>query len=189
MPKARVQFEVRCRSTHVRILPELVSIFGDHRCHRPNQPHPTSAIRRTPALPVSALTFRLSLSEISFRPTYSPRLHPLRKKATAASGANDLRVWRVRDGQLLHRMDVHTAGVTSVAFSRDGRMLASGSYDTTAKLWSAQNGALQYNLAYDAPVRTVAFGPDGRSLSAGGGDQKIAFWRLEPAPLNSSNTR
>jgi WD40 repeat protein len=124
-----------------------------------------------------------------FSPDLFPKLHPLRKKATAASGANDLRVWRVRDGQLLHRMDVHTAGVTSVAFSRDGRMLASGSYDTTAKLWSAQNGALQYNLAYDAPVRTVAFGPDGRSLSAGGGDQKIAFWRLEPAPLNSSNTR
>jgi WD40 repeat protein len=100
---------------------------------------------------------------------------------TFASGANDVRIWRLRDGQLLRRIDAHTDGVTSVAFSPDGRILASGSFDTTAKLWSARDGTLQYVLAYDDPVRMIAFGADGRSLAAGGGDLALAVWRLEQA--------
>jgi WD40 repeat protein len=55
---------------------------------------------------------------------------------TLASGGQDatVRLWRVVDGSLLATLEGHVGAVWDVAFSPTG-ILASGSYDCTAKLW------------------------------------------------------
>jgi WD40 repeat protein len=69
--------------------------------------------------------------------------------------------------------------VTSVAFSPDGRLLASGSYDKTIKLWDVATGSLVRTLSgHTDDVYSVAFSPDGRLLASGSGDETIRLWDI-----------
>ncbi len=72
----------------------------------------------------------------------------------------------------------HSDSVMSVAFSPDGRTLASGSRDRTIKLWDAATGARKPTLSGDRDlVWSVAFSPDGRTLASGSFDQTIKLWQ------------
>jgi WD40 repeat protein/serine/threonine protein kinase len=59
----------------------------------------------------------------------------------------------------------HTGMIWSVAFSPDGKRLASSSYDETTKVWDAQTG--QELLSLKGGGNSVAFSPDGKRLSNG----------------------
>jgi WD40 repeat protein len=73
-----------------------------------------------------------------------------------------------------HRLEGHTDGTYCLAFSRDGKLFASGSYDKTAILWDVATGKKQHILTgHRHHVHGVAFSPDGRRLVTGGGG---AFW-------------
>ncbi|MDH6100450.1 trypsin-like peptidase domain-containing protein [Anabaenopsis sp. FSS-46] len=71
----------------------------------------------------------------------------------------------------------HSSYVYSVAFSPDGRTLASGSGDKTIKLWDVATGREIATLTgHSDSVRSVGFSPDGQTLASGSGDKTIKLW-------------
>jgi hypothetical protein len=63
----------------------------------------------------------------------------------------------------------HSRGVTSVAFSPDGKSIVSGSWDNTLKVWDAESGRLMQTLkANTASISCVAYSHDGKRIVAGG---------------------
>ena len=71
----------------------------------------------------------------------------------------------------------HRSGVSSVAWSRDGRRLATGSLDETAKVWDAETGKELLTLSgYRGCVRSVAWSPDGKRLATGSDDKTTKVW-------------
>jgi WD40 repeat protein len=78
----------------------------------------------------------------------------------------------------------HDDWVSSVAFSPDGKILASGSGDKTIILWNPQSHQqIEEPLrGHDAGVSSVAFSPDGRILASGGADASVILWDVEIEP-------
>ena len=79
--------------------------------------------------------------------------------------------------QLKTTLEGHTDLVWSVAFSPNGQTLASGSRDTTIRLWNSNTGNLKRILReHTDEVLSVVFSPDGRTLASGSLDETIGLW-------------
>jgi WD40 repeat protein len=69
--------------------------------------------------------------------------------------------------------------VESVTFSPDGKFLASGSRDTTVKVWAVGSWREVATLrGHGGPVSSVSFSPDGKFLASGGGDATVKVWAV-----------
>ena len=74
----------------------------------------------------------------------------------------------------------HATWVRSVAFSPDGKLLASGSWDTTIGLWNVETGReIRVLTGHTRGVESVAFSPDGKLLASGSWDNTIGLWNVE----------
>jgi GTPase SAR1 family protein len=119
-------------------------------------------------------------------------------KHVVASGNQDttIRLWHSRSGKLIREIDGHTDMLQSVAFSADGRLLASKACDGTLRLWNTDTGICLATIIEpthsqdwapgiafhpNLPVlATVGSDPD-RGLE--GRDRDIHIYELDPAVL------
>jgi WD40 repeat protein len=105
---------------------------------------------------------------------------------------NKINVWETSSGRLIHEFTADNWQY-GLAFSSDGRRLASGGggsdddwmghnngADNSVRIWDLRSGdELQRLSGHTAAVRAVDFTPDGKFLISGGADSTVRVWGIE----------
>jgi len=106
------------------------------------------------------------------QPDYADMMKDLKVEAVGT-----VKLWDVTTGQQIAEFKGHGRGVTKVAFSRDGKWLASGSSDNTIKIWDvATQNELRTLTGHTAGIESLDFSPDGKLLASASDDGSTFLW-------------
>jgi WD40 repeat protein len=119
--------------------------------------------------------------------SFTPHLGPIFKVAFSPQRGSGLlatasldrtaRLWNAENEQI-GRFD-HDNTVRDLAFSPDGRRLATASWDRKVTVRDVQSGRLQLTISHSAQVNNVAFSPDGSRLATSTSDHGVHIYELD----------
>ncbi|AFZ21458.1 WD40 repeat domain-containing protein [Allocoleopsis franciscana] len=112
-------------------------------------------------------------------------ISPDGKTLVAGGFDNKISSWRIETKELicsffyLNSPYSHSGFVSSVAFSRERRILASASGDQTIRLWGGYTGEFKRTLnGHSDTIWSIAISPDHQTLVSGSADKTIRIWSL-----------
>lgn len=94
----------------------------------------------------------------------------------ASNIAGTITIWDVANAKALSTMRVSTIGITSVAYSPDGKHLISGDWSGLGIIWDAGTGDKMAILPQQSPVTAVSYSPDGKLVATGSHNGIITLW-------------
>jgi WD40 repeat protein len=94
------------------------------------------------------------------------------------SGDHTVRIWDAADGSQILKLEGHAQALTGIAYSPDGKRMATSSHDQTVKIWDATSGVEMLTLkGHSDRVQSVAFSPDGQRVASAGDDRTVKVWK------------
>jgi len=107
--------------------------------------------------------------------------------AGGKSGLGHIYLITWQSGEIQRVLKGHANGVNSLAFSPDGRHLASGSYDRTARLWNVSTAECeQVFRGHSKAIYGVALSPDGQRLATASFDHTARIWSVADGQISAT---
>jgi WD40 repeat protein len=135
-------------------------------------------VNQSPPMPPLPLGKTIGLghaADLAFSPTDIRLL-------AAPSAPQDIQIWDLSTRRAVRTLIGHKGRVLRLAFSPNGRLLASGSEDNTVKVWDMRDAPERGPLCtyrHSGRVHGLVFSPDGRYLASTGGDNEVKVWETE----------
>ncbi len=107
---------------------------------------------------------------------WAARFHPQGDQVLTIGG-NDARLWSIASREPIVRFSPHGA-VAAADISPNGELLATGSWDRSAKIWDVASGQAIRKLdgLHEGYVNSVEFSPDGQTILTGSDDRTARLW-------------
>jgi WD40 repeat protein len=170
LPRIEDQLVGVADGDRLALLKELVVLEAAYRRQHGEQPRAEEYRDRFPELAPDWLEREVGpLAPTDTAAAAAQRLYA----ALSALEDKTVKVWDAQSGKEVLTLKGHTDQVSSVAFSVDGKRIASGSYDQTVKVCDAQTRQEAFTLkGHTRYVMSVAFSPDGKRIATGSTNYK-----------------
>ncbi|NES23429.1 MAG: WD40 repeat domain-containing protein [Symploca sp. SIO3E6] len=127
--------------------------------------------------------------------TYALAIHPEGSILASGHKFGTIKLWNLKTGTLLGSIPAHTGAsnqapgrsnlsVSVLAYTPDGSILVSGSYDRTIKVWNQITGQLAYPplRGHTGRIEAIAINPNGKVLASASRDG-VRLWNLQTGEL------
>ncbi len=135
-------------------------------------------------------TKRYTLDATAFNPNANVLATEMRDNTPVRRWNNAVWLWDTRTGKHIRTLTGHLSGISRMAFSSDGKQLASGGHDETVLLWDLKTEIHpRILIGHNDGVRDVAFSPDSKTLASTSDDGTVLLWDLNKVIVNPEENK